>query len=263
MGKKIAVISQKGGVGKTTTVVNLGYCLADEGKKVLLIDMDPSRSLTCMLGLEKETFGIAELLENTINKVPLPPKSDYVKEVNGIDCMPCTNKLTLIAQAIITVPKNEMLFKRTIAGIASGYDYILVDCGSRLDLISVMIVAAVDGVILLTMPDMPAVYGIPAMVTSILKTKKSVNPDLEIDGVLITMFEKRTNLTKKVVEYIEEEFGKFLPVFKTRIPRSITVNEALGEGQSIVRYQKGNMAAIAYREFAKEVLEIDRDKHVG
>lgn len=256
MGKKIAIISQKGGVGKTTTVVNLGYCLADEGKKVLLIDMDPLRSMTCVLGMEDRPFGIAELLQYTMTRTPLPPKSEYVVTVNGVDCIPCSDELSVIAQRMVNIPKFEKVFHKTIAGLVSGYDYIIVDCGSRLDLLNVMVIATVDSLIIPVVPDKPSIYGLTTLMATILRTKKAVNQNLEIDGILLTMVESRTNLTKILTDYVEREFGQFLHVFKARIPRSITANEALGQGHSVSHYQKRNPAAVAYKEFAKEVLEL-------
>lgn len=258
MAEKIAIISEKGGVGKTATTINLGYELAAAGKKVLLIDMDPLGSMTCGFKLKTRECTIAELLRCTIDKTPMPSKDTYMVHVNGVDIIPCSEELVVIAQDINITPKFEQILKRTIAGLIGGYDYVLFDCASKLDFFNVMVLNASDSIIIPTTADTFSVDSLRRLMGAINNVKRFYNQELQILGFLVTLFEKRTTLNNDFDDLIQKEFGPFFRVFESRIPRSVTVNESLGQGYSIGNYQKRNPAAIAYKNFAKEVLDLGK-----
>jgi len=255
MSKSIAVFNQKGGVGKTTTVINLCACLANRGKKVLMIDVDPQGNTTSGVGIDKTT------LEKTI----------YDVLINGSDPRECiidTNRENLfiipssvqLAGAEIELTemnKRELKLRECIESIKDEYDYVFIDCPPSLGLLSINALPAVDSVLIPIQCEYYALEGVSQLMNTIKLVKRSLNPDLEIEGVVLSMFDGRTNLSIQVVDEVKKYFrGK---VYTTMIPRNVRLAEAPSYGMSIIEYDMKSKGAESYMDLADEFIELSED----
>lgn len=258
MSKVIAVVNQKGGVGKTTTTLNLGYALSRKGKKVILIDLDPQGSLTISLGLDNnEEFQntIASLMALAIEDKPLPKSEEYIMHVDKMDLIPCNIELAGIEFSLVNAMSREMILKYIIQEFQENYDYIIIDCSPSLGTLTINALAACNGVIIPVTPEYLSAKGLELLLMNIMRTKKRINPDIKVEGILLTMYVERMNLSKVVKQMIEEAYGEQIHIYKNWIPKSVRVGESTLENKTIIEYDKKNKVSIAYQNFATEVLE--------
>lgn len=260
MCKVIAIVNQKGGVGKTTTAVNLGHALSAAGKKVLDIDLDPQGSLTVSLGYDDNDnmkTTIATLMGMAIDEETFPEKNQYIISTNTIDLIPCNIELSAIEVSLVNAMSRELILKAVIEDLKSNYDYIIIDCSPSLGMLTINALAACDSVIIPVTAEYLSAKGLELLLKNIVRIKKKINPNIVIDGILMTMFVERTNLSKEITQMIAEAYGNAINIYKQRIPKSVTVGYSVLNNQSVIEYAKTNKVALAYQEFAKEVLAHD------
>lgn len=250
MGYVIALANQKGGVGKTTTSVNLGACLADAGKKVLLIDLDPQGNATSGLGVDKKDIeeGVYDVLINDVDLKDVILKSSH----HGLDIVPTTIALSGAEVELTNLMARETRLKDAFGGVKDEYDYILIDCPPSLGLLTINAFTACDSILIPVQSEYYALEGLSQLLNTIKLVRKHFNPNLKIEGVLLTMYDKRTNLGQQVNAEVKKYFGD--QVYETIIPRNVRLSEAPSHGQAIVDYDKRSTGAKVYQQLAKEVL---------
>ncbi len=251
MGKIIAVSNQKGGVGKSTTAVNLAAALGLKGKKVLVIDFDPQGNTTTSFGIEKRR------IRNTIYEAVIGNcrmvEAIVATNFRGVSVVPATQTLSGAAVEFLELDRRSLRLKMQILTVKDDYDYIFIDCPPTLDLITINALAACDSVIIPIQCEFLSLEGLVELTEAIKKVKNSFNPKITIDGILFTMYMKRYNLTAQVVEEVKAHFPK--TVYKTVIPRNVALSEAPSFGQPIMYYNPKCKGAKAYEEFADEFLK--------
>jgi len=251
MGKILALFNQKGGVGKTTTCANLCACLSMQGKKVLAVDFDPQSNLSSGLNIPKNDVANSiydVLVEDTdINEAVLQTS------VKGLDIVPASIELAGAEIEMSNVPYRETILKRRLSKLNRQYDYIIIDCPPSLGLLPINALAAADGVLIPIQCEYYALEGVSQLINTVNLVTKSINPHLSVEGVILTMFDSRTNLSLQVVEEVRNFFGK--KVFESIIPRNVRLAEAPSFGQTIVQYDKSSKGSIAYMSLAKELIQ--------
>ncbi|WMJ88536.1 ParA family protein [Anaerocolumna sp. MB42-C2] len=258
MCKVTAIVNQKGGVGKTTTASNLGYALAYQGKKVLEIDLDPQGSLTVSLGYDDNDYiniTIATLMAMAIEEEKLPDRELYIVKAGNIDLIPCNIELSAIEVSLVNAMSRELILKSIIDEIKEFYDYIIIDCSPSLGMLTINALAACDSVIIPVTPEYLSAKGLELLLKNIIRVKKRLNPKIEIDGILLTMFVERTNLSKDITEMIEVAYGGQIHIFESRVPKSVQVGYSILHNKSVIEYANKNKVSLAYKQFAQEVLE--------
>lgn len=250
MGYVIALANQKGGVGKTTTSVNLGACLADLGKKVLLIDLDPQGNATSGLGIDKKSIqqSVYDVLINDVDLKDIIMPSSH----QGMDIAPTTIALSGAEVELTSLMARETRLKDAFGTVKDEYDYILIDCPPSLGLLTINAFTACDSILIPVQSEYYALEGLSQLLNTIKLVRKHFNPDLKIEGVLLTMFDKRTNLGQQVNAEVKKSFGS--QVYQTIIPRNVRLSEAPSHGEAIVDYDKRSTGAQVYQQLAKEVL---------
>ncbi|OJV61703.1 MAG: chromosome partitioning protein [Clostridiales bacterium 38-18] len=255
MGKAIAIFNQKGGVGKTTTAVNFSAALAEKGKKVLLIDNDPQGNLSSGVGIDKKS------LEMTIYNVLLGESDIRDVIINtafeNLDILPGSMDLAGAEIELIEYENREFLLKGQLLKVKDSYDYIIVDCPPSLGMLTINALVAVDSVIIPIQCEYYALEGVSQLVNTYNLVKKSINPDLEIQGVLLSMFDGRTNLSIQVVEEVKAHFKHL--VYATIVPRNIRLAEAPSFGLPIIHYDRKSKGAEAYLDLADEFLSLEEE----
>ena len=251
LARVIAIANQKGGVGKTTTAVNLSACLARLGKKVLLIDTDPQGNATSGLGINsRETeSSVYDVLINAANIKDVLVETDY----KNLFVCPSSPALSGAEVELVSVMGREYQLKTAVREISGEYDYIFIDCPPSLGLITLNAFTACDSVLVPIQCEYYALEGLSGLTGTIKRVKSVLNKDIEIEGVLLTMFDARTNLAIQVVD----EVKKFFPqkVYKTIIPRNVRLSEAPGFGQPVIVYDPASKGAESYLDLAEEILE--------
>ena len=256
MGKAIAIFNQKGGVGKTTTNINLAACLAIRGKKVLILDIDPQGNTTSGIGVTKRN------LKNTVYNILIdkdydPRKAIIKTNVENLDLIPASVDLAGAEVELVGMKERENALKDGLEKIKDNYDYIFIDCPPSLGLLTINSLAAVDSVLVPIQCEFYALEGVSQLVSTIDLVKKSLNPKLEIQGVILSMFDGRTNLSLQVVQEVKKYFGN--KVYATVIPRNVRLAEAPSYGMPITEYDPKSKGAEAYGDFADEFLDLEEN----
>ena len=258
--KTIAIANQKGGVGKSTTAANLGIGLADTGKKVLLIDFDAQGSLTESLGYEPDNIEItvSTMLEKTMNEKNILPDEGILHHDEGVDLMPANIELSGMEVTLVNTMSRELILKDYLQNVRKNYDYILIDCTPSLGMLTVNALTAADSVLIPLQAQYLPIKGLEQLIKTIGRVRKHLNPALEIEGILLTMTDNRTNLSKETSKLLRENYGKQIRIFQSEIPHSVRTSETSIVGQSIYTYDKNGKAALAYRKLTEEVLQNEK-----
>lgn len=253
----IAVVNQKGGTAKTTTVENLGIGLAREEKKVLLVDTDPQGSLTISLGYsrpdELETT-LFDLLNKTINEDSVSAGEGIVHQAEGIDLIPANISLAGLEVALVNTMNRERILKQFLEPVKGYYDYVLLDCMPSLGMLTVNALAAADAALVPVQANYLSAKGLEQLLQTINKVKRQINPKLRIEGILLTMVDGRTNYGREISSLIRDTYGGHIKIFNSEIPRSVRAAEISAEGKSIFLHDPKGKVADAYQNLTKEVM---------
>jgi len=257
LGKAIAIFNQKGGVGKTTTNINLAACLAQMGKKVLVIDIDPQGNTTSGLGISKKDLKLSTY--ELLTQENIETRDTIMRTgVENMDIIPANAQLAGAEIELVQIIGREKILKKAIENIREDYDYIFIDCPPSLGLLTINSLTAVDAVLVPIQCEFYALEGVSQLMSTIDIVKKNLNPGLTIQGVILSMFDGRTNLSIQVVEEVKKYFKE--KVYTTVIPRNVRLAEAPSYGMTIGEYDPKSTGAEAYREFAQEFLELEEGK---
>jgi len=257
MGKAIAIFNQKGGVGKTTTNINLAACLAQIDQRILIVDIDPQGNTTSGIGISKKH------LEKSLYTVLIEPDSDPREAIisTGIPnlwILPASVELAGAEIELVEIEGREHRLKAALNSVKGDYDFVFIDCPPSLGLLTINSLTAVDSVLIPIQCEFYALEGVSQLMSTIELVRKNLNPGLEIQGVILSMFDGRTNLSIQVVEEVKRYFRE--RVYSTVIPRNVKLAEAPGFGLPITHYDPESKGAEAYREFAEEFLEDERGR---
>ncbi|MDD2190895.1 MAG: AAA family ATPase [Eubacteriales bacterium] len=257
MGKAIAIFNQKGGVGKTTTNINLAACLALKGKNVLIIDIDPQGNTTSGMGIAKK--GLNKTMYEVLISDKLKPQEAIIStRVKNLDIIPASVQLAGAEIELVQLEGREKRLKKALDKIKFKYDYIFIDCPPSLGLLTINSLTAVDSVLIPIQCEFYALEGVSQLMSTVELVKKKMNPKLEIQGVILSMFDGRTNLSIQVVEEVKKYFKE--KVYTTVIPRNVRLAEAPSYGMTIMEYDPKSKGAEAYSEFAEEFLELEGER---
>lgn len=257
MCKVIAITNQKGGVGKTTTTVNLGIGLVRKGKKVLLIDADSQGDMTISLGYQNPDemdYTLSNVLAKIIEEEFYDPMYGLLTHEEGVMLLPGNIELSGIEVSLVNVMSRESILKHFIQKIRPEFDYILIDCMPSLGMVTINALAASDSVLIPVQASYLPVKGLEQLIRTIRKVRGKINPKLKIEGILLTMLDERTNYAKEIVSLLEEGYGQSIHLFKSRIPHSVRGAEISAVGMSIFEYDGSGKVAKAYESLVEEVL---------
>jgi chromosome partitioning protein len=255
--RTIAIASRKGGVGKTTTAVSLAVGLARKGKGVLILDCDPQHSITVSLGVKEPdrlTDTLAAAMLAVVNETGFDPLAGIVRHSEGVNLLPSNNALSGVELALVQAMGRESVLRQYIGKVKEQFDYIIIDCNPNLGLLTLNALAAADSVIIPVVPKFLDAKGLEALLKTIAQVRRQINPALAIDGILLTMADRRANFTREIIALVESTYGGSIRIFREAIPRSVRVTEASASGESIYRHDPNGKVAAAYSELVKEVL---------
>ena len=257
MCKVIAVANQKGGVGKTTTALNLGVGLADKGNRVLLIDGDAQGSLTISLGYKEPDrieVTLATLLSEIMEETEPSISEAIIHHAEGVDLIPANIELSALEINLVNAMSREVMLRSLVDTIKADYDYIVIDCMPSLGMMTINALACADSVLIPCSVGYLPLKGLQQLIKTIGRVKRQLNPKLEIEGILITMVDNRTNYAKDIAAQIYEVYSSSINVFETEIPLSVRAAEISASGSSLYQYDPKGKAAFAYTSFIKEVM---------
>lgn len=251
MARVIAVVNQKGGVGKSTTAVNVSVYLASFGRRTLLVDTDPQGNASSGVGIRKESLRFS-IYDSIINEVPITSVITSTATA-GLDVVPATLKLAGAEVELVSAMSRETRLAQCLEPVLADYDFVFIDCPPSLGLLTVNALVAANSLLIPVQCEYYALEGLGQLLDTIALVQRHLNRDLAIEGFLMTMHDSRTNLSQQVIEDVRNHYGA--KVFRTVIPRNVTLSEAPSFGMPIVQYDGKSRGAIAYEELAKEVLE--------
>ena len=257
--KVLAIANQKRRVGKTIRTMNLGIGLEKSGRKVLLVDADPQASLTISMGFrnpDELRSNLGTLMQSVMSGDSRTQDHGIIHHSEGVALIPANIGLSGQELRLFGANNREHVLRKCLASYRDSYDYILIDCGPSLGMMTINALAAADSVIIPTQPNYLTVNGMDLLLRSIVKVRKHTNPALEIDGILLTMADRRTNNAKTIADSLQAAVGAPIHIFDTRIPHSVRAAEAAQEGQSIYAYDKRGNVATAYKALSEEVIAL-------
>lgn len=256
MGKIFFVGARKGGVGKTMTAASLGFGLAKQGKRVLLLDCDSQYSLTVSMGVrepDKLTTTLTSVMTDIINERDVEPAAGILHHSEGVDFLPSNSGLTGIELALTQLIGRETVLRRYLDRVKNSYDYVIIDTAPTLDLLTINALAAADSVIIPVCPKYLDALGLELLLKAVAQIKRQINPSLAIGGILMTIVDRRTKLTCDVIASIEQAYGKNIRIFGEHIPRSVKAAECSAQGVSIYTHDPNGRVAAAYDSLVREV----------
>ena len=262
----IALSNQKGGTGKTTTCANLGIGLAQEGKRVLVVDNDPQASLTISLGWtqpDKLPVTLSTLMGRAIMDEPIRAEEAILHHSEGVDVLPASIELSGMEVSLVNAISRESVLRQVLEELSPRYDHMLIDCMPSLGMLTINALAAANSVIIPVQAQYLPAKGLEQLLQTVAKVRRQLNPRLKIDGILLTMVDSRTNFNREISALLRETYGGKIRLFATDIPHSVRAAEISAEGKSIFTHDPHGKVAEAYRALTKEVMHIEkqREKH--